>query len=254
MTLTGVTAVFEHHLAVYRRAWRASALSSFILPVLGVAGFGLGVGSYIRGDLGGQTYRDYVLPGLLCCATLYIAVGDSTWSVMSGFQWSKTYLAQSATSLHPTEILGGHLAFVVLRAMFSSLTFLLIAALLGTLHTLWALSVPFLMALTALAFAAPTTAYSATVRHESALALVGRLGVTPMTLFTGVFYPIGFLPEHWRWLAYLSPLWHAVDVCRAAMTGAATDWPVLGHLSYLALWSVAGILLASAAFRRRLRG
>jgi lipooligosaccharide transport system permease protein len=55
-----------------------------------------------------------------------------------------------------------------------------------------------------------------------------------------------------RWLAYASPLWHGVDLCRAATLGVPAQWSVAGHLGYLALWAVGGWWLAWRAFHRRL--
>ncbi len=60
-----------------------------------------------------------------------------------------------------------------------------------------------------------------------------------MTLFAGVFFPISQLPAVVRWLAYVSPLWHGVEVCRAATLPAfhLPAWPLVGHLAYLAAWA-----------------
>jgi lipooligosaccharide transport system permease protein len=50
----------------------------------------------------------------------------------------------------------------------------------------------------------------------------------------------------------VSPLWHGVDLCRAATLGTAPDWSAPGHLLYLGAWAVGGWLLARLRFRRRL--
>ena len=59
-----------------------------------------------------------------------------------------------------------------------------------------------------------------------------------------MFFPVESLPAVLRWLAYASPLWHGVDLCRAATLGVAPEWSVTGHLAYLALWAAAGCWLA----------
>jgi lipooligosaccharide transport system permease protein len=60
------------------------------------------------------------------------------------------------------------------------------------------------------------------------------------------------MPGPLRWQAYASPLWHGVDLCRAATLGGPPAWSAAGHVLYLALWAVGGWFLARAAFRRRL--
>jgi lipooligosaccharide transport system permease protein len=75
-----------------------------------------------------------------------------------------------------------------------------------------------------------------------------------MSLFAGVFFPVESLPVALRWLAYASPLWHGVDLCRAATLGVPPDWSAPGHVAYLALWAVGGWWLAARVFRRKLVG
>ncbi|MFK3983920.1 ABC transporter permease [Micromonospora sp. NPDC050397] len=245
-------AVLEYHLADYRRTWRSSAVSSFVLPLLTMVGFGLGVGAYVTQGVDGVDYLDFLVPGLIASTALQVAVSESTWPVLSSFNWVRSYFAQVAAPLRITDILGGHLAFVAFRVFTSSVAFLLVAAAFGTLRSVWALATLPLVVLIGLALATPVFAYSAWVRTDSYLAILFRFAIIPMTLFAGVFFPVESLPVGLRWAAYLSPLWHGVDLCRAATLGVAPQWSVAGHLLYLGAWAVGGWLLARVAFRRRL--
>ena len=245
-------AVFEYFLVAYRRTWRGSALSSFLLPLLTMLGFGIGVGAYVDQGVGGVRYLDYIVPGLIASTALQVAIADSSWPVLGNFAWVKIYFAQAAAPLRVADILGGHLAFVLFRVFVSSAAFLLVAAAFGALHSPWALVTLPLVLLIGLAVAAPTFAYSSSVRSDSYLALLFRFGVIPMTLFAGVFFPVESLPAALRWLAYLSPLWHGVDLCRAATLGISPQWSIPGHLLYLTAWAAAGWMLAHRRFRQRL--
>jgi lipooligosaccharide transport system permease protein len=244
--------VFEHYLVGYRRTWRASVFSSFLLPVLTVLGFGLGVGAYVESGVDGVRYLDWILPGLVVSTALQVAVGESTWPVFSNFEWIKTYLNQVAAPLRVLDVLAGHLGFVLFRVLTTSVAFLAVGAAFGALHSPWALAVVPLVLLVGLAVAAPTFGYAATVPGDSWFALLFRFTVIPMTLFAGVFFPVALLPGPLRWLAYVSPMWHGVDLARAATLGRAPQFSTAGHLLYLAVWAVAGWLLAVRAFRRRL--
>ncbi|WP_167666995.1 ABC transporter permease [Micromonospora narathiwatensis] len=245
-------AVLAHHLVGYRRTWRAGVFSSFLLPVLTVLGFGVGVGAYVRQGVGGVSYLDWLVPGLIASTALQVAMAESTWPVHSNFRWIRTYHAQVAAPLRIGDIVAGHLAFVLFRVGTSAAAFLLVTALFGALHSPWAVAVVPVVLLLGLAVAAPTFAFSAVVPSDSYLALLFRFAVIPMTLFAGVFFPVESLPEGLRWLAYATPLWHGVDLCRAATLGVAPQWSVAGHLLYLAAWAAAGWLLARGAFRRSL--
>ncbi|HEU0287139.1 MAG TPA: ABC transporter permease, partial [Nocardioidaceae bacterium] len=74
----------------------------------------------------------------------------------------------------------------------------------------------------------------------------------PMFLFSGAFFPIQTLPNAIQWLAYLTPVWHGVELCRNLILGTVEWWADLGHLSYLLLWIVAGWALARWSFGVRL--
>ncbi|GIJ25664.1 transport permease protein [Micromonospora qiuiae] len=245
-------AVFDYHLVGYRRTWRAGAFSSFLLPTLTVLGFGLGVGAYIDRGVGGVSYLEWIVGGLLASTALQVAIGESTWPVFGSHQWTKIYFAQRSAPLRVTDIVAGHLAFVLFRVLTAIAAFLLVTGVLGALRSPWAVLVLPVAALLALAVAAPSFAYAAVVDTDSWLAMLSRFAVIPMTLFAGVFFPVESLPLVLRWLAYATPLWHAVDLCRAAVLGVAPQWSVAGHLGYLAAWAAVGWWLAHRAFTRRL--
>ncbi|WP_089009845.1 ABC transporter permease [Micromonospora viridifaciens] len=245
-------AVLAHYLVGYRRTWRAGVFSSFLLPVLTVLGFGVGVGAYVDRGVGGVPYLEWLVPGLIASTALQVAMAESTWPVHSNFKWIRTYHAQVAAPLRIGDILAGHLAFVLFRVVTSAAAFVLVTALFGALRSPWAVAVLPVTLLLGLAVAAPAFAFSAAVPSDNYLALLFRFAVIPMTLFAGVFFPVGSLPEALRWLAYATPLWHGVDLCRAATLGVAPQWSVTGHLLYLAAWAVGGWLLARRVFHRSL--
>jgi lipooligosaccharide transport system permease protein len=45
--------VLEYHLVNYRRTWRSSALSTLVLPLLTMLGFGVGVGKFVQSGVDG---------------------------------------------------------------------------------------------------------------------------------------------------------------------------------------------------------
>ncbi len=250
--MTPALAVYEYHLVCYRRTWRGSAAYSFVLPLLTMLGFGVGVGSYVEGGVGGVPYLDWIVPGLIASTAVQVGVGESTWPVLGNFEWNRIYFSQAAAPLRAADILGGHLGFVLTRTLMSCVAFLAVAAAFGTVHSVWALATLPVALLLGFAVAAPTFAYAASVSTDSYLAILLRFGVIPMSLFSGVFFPVEALPGLLRWVAYVLPLWHGVDLSRAATLGVAPQWSITGHLLYLSAWAAAGWWLAHARFRRRL--
>ena len=63
--------------------------------------------------------------------------------------------------------------------------------------------------------------------------MIMRLGMLPLFLFSGTFFPISQLPRGLRPLAVLSPLWHGVELARDATTGHFDAAPVAAHVAVL---------------------
>jgi lipooligosaccharide transport system permease protein len=248
----GTFAVLERHLTIYRRVWYASVFSAFILPVLFVVSIGIGVGGYI-GNVGGWDYLSYIVPGILASGAFQTAIGESTFPVMGDFKWTRAYHAMRATPMRIWDMIAGWQLYIQIRVFFATVVFLVVCAAFGAVHSPWVVLTPVICGLVALATAAPVSAFSAGLENDSYFALLFRFVVIPSTLFAGVFFPVSQLPALLRPLAYASPLWHAVELCRAAMLGSETPWPVWVHAGYLVALSAFGLWWANKAYSKRLK-
>jgi len=245
-------AVLEYHLVGYRRVWRGSVFSSFVLPVLILLGFGVSVGRYVGDSDLGVPYVDYIAPGVLAATLLQVAAGECTWPVYAQKNWMRTYDAMRATPVRLADIVTGHFLLVTLRLASVAVAFLLVMVAFDTVHSGWAVAAVPAGVLTGLALATPVFAYSLVITSDTMFALLYRFLVIPLTLFSGVFFEVSTMPFAARLFAYLSPLWHGVELCRAATLGTATAWGVWPHTAYLLLWSVGGFVLAQRVFRQQM--
>jgi lipooligosaccharide transport system permease protein len=240
----------------YRRTWRGSIYSSLLNPVLFLGAMGLGLGKLVdahgTASLGGVSYLVFLAPGLLAGTGMQTAVGESTYPVFASVKWTKTYQAASATPLRPADVLHGHLLFVTLRLAMNCALFIAVAAVLGAVHSAWIVAALPVAVLTGLAFAAPIEAWAVTRTKDTSFAVIYRFIMIPLFLFSGIFFPITQLPAGIRPLAYLTPLWHGVSLCRALSLGSATWGGALVHVGYLALWAGAGVIAGQRTYRRRL--
>lgn len=244
-------AVLERHMLLYRRLWKASVFSFFALPYLFLVSIGAGVGGYV-GEVDGFAYLDWIAPGILASTVYQIAVNESTYGVYTDFEWVGGIHTMRGTRVSIRDMVAGWILYVLVMVVMAVAAFLTIAWLFGTLHSPWVWTVPLVCALLAIGAAGPTMAFAASIRNDGYFELLIRFVVIPTTLFAGVFFPVDELPQGFRQLAYASPLWHGVELVRAASLGTPTAWPVLVHIGYLLLVAVAGWICAEAAFRRRL--
>lgn len=253
----GVRAAFEYWLTAYRRTWRGSLVSSVVSPVLFLAAMGVGLGSLIHGGTGrvdGVRYAEFLAPGLLAAAVMQTAEGEATWPVMGAIKWHRTYLGQLATPLTVRDVMLGHLAFIAMRTVMAAAAFTAVTAVFGLVHSaVGALLAMLAAVLTGLAFATPVAAFSATQQRETGFILLYRFGVVPMFLFSGTFFPVSQLPAALQPIAWVTPLWHGVSLCRDLALGRGSSWAMLGHAAYLALVAVVGVVLGQRAYTRRLR-
>jgi lipooligosaccharide transport system permease protein len=73
-----------------------------------------------------------------------------------------------------------------------------------------------------------------------------------MFLFSGTFFPIERLPGILEVVAYATPLWHGVDLCRQLTLGDVDPASATLHLGYLLAFTAFGLAAAYWSYRRRL--
>lgn len=248
---------FECYVYGYRRTWRGSIFSTFLVPLVYLGAMGFGVGALVdkpasTAALGGLSYLEFLAPGLLAASVVLIVIGECTWPVVSQVKWEKSFYAMLATPLGATDVVLGNFAWVGVRAAMTAVAYFVAMAVFGVVHTPWAaLAIP-VAVLSGLSIATPVYAFAISRENESSFSLLYRFGNVPLFLFSGTFFPISQLPAVIRPLAYLSPLWHGIDLCRSLVAGNPTPGMAALHVAYLLAWTVAGFLLARRLFIRRL--
>jgi lipooligosaccharide transport system permease protein len=245
--------VLEHRLMALRRTWRGNIFTSFLLPVLFLWGLGISVGGYVDRAGGLDVpYLDYIAPGVLASTAIQIAVGEAMWPVLGAFEWNRLYHAMRATPLRASDIVGGEFAYLLVRMCVPAASFVIVMLAFGAVHSWWAPAAIAAATLSGASVAGAIMAYSSSIKSDNMFALLYRFAVIPMTLFAGVFFPVDTMPLIARWIAYLSPLWHGVELCRYATMGLPSALPVSAHVVYLALWGIVGYGLARWRFAKRL--
>ncbi len=247
----------EYWLLRNRRYWRTQLSAMTVGPVLYLAALGLGVGSLVDDNVGadgvqGVDYLAFIAPGLLAVTAMQQGFEESSWPVIGALRWWGSYPAQQVTSLRTRDVLTGHLLYVTVKLTAAITVFAAIAALFGAFDSAWVLAAVPASVLCGVAHAAPIAAFSITRRVEMSIAAFYRFVILPTSLFSGAFFPISQLPAGLEQVAYVTPLWHGVDLCRDLALGEATFAASLGHVAYLALWAVGGYLLALRLYARRL--
>jgi lipooligosaccharide transport system permease protein len=253
----GMARQYDYWLTVLKRTWRGGVVSSFLTPLLYVVAMGVLLGGFIEGDPdkleGATSYLAFVVPGLVASHAMTLAVSESTYPVMGAIKWHKTFYAQLATPLAVRDLVNAFIGFVMFRVASACAVFMLVLAPFGVFTTWWGPILAWLsQVLVGFAFATLVFAYSARLRSEEGFGVLFRLGVIPLTLFSGAFFPIGNLGPVLEWLARLTPLWHGVSLSRMFCIGQVEWSLVLVHVVVLLTLTVVGWFLAVRNLDRRL--
>ncbi|HEY3165245.1 MAG TPA: ABC transporter permease [Candidatus Limnocylindrales bacterium] len=255
-----MTRVVELRALQYRSRFRASFFSSFLNPVLFLLAIGVGLGTYVDRSgsattaLGGLSYLQFLAPGLLAATTMQSAAFEATFPIMGGLSWQRTFHAMYATPITPRDIVVGNLVWIALRLTLIAAIFTAVMTLFGAAASaLIVLGIPAAV-LTGMAFAAPIAGFAATQRTPEKFNAVFRFGITPLFLFSGTFFPISNLPAAIQPIAWLSPLWHGVELSRGLALGTIGAAPLLAvaHVTVLAVLVGLGTVWAFRTVEARL--
>jgi lipooligosaccharide transport system permease protein len=249
--------VLESHALAYRRTWKGTAVTTFLNPVLFLAAMGLGLGTLVDrgagpGALADISYLEFLAPGLLAASAMQVGATDSSWPVMVGIKWRRTYEAALATPVTVRHLVAGHMAWVVVRLLLTTVVFVAVMAAFGASELVRGAAAVPPAVLTGLAVSGPVMAFASTQDDGPGLTSMFRFVIMPMFLFSGTFFPISQLPVALQAVATVTPLWHGVELARAAALGLETAWTPLGHVAYLGAWAAAGSWLAVRLLTRRM--
>ncbi len=215
----GVNRQFDYWLTVYKRTWRGTLITSFVSPFFYVIAMGVLLGGFVKADPaeleGATSYLAFVVPGLVAAHAMQTAVGETTYPVMALIKWQRVYDSMLATPLQIRHLVTAHLMFVAFRLATTCAVFMLVLAPFGVFESWWGPILAYLaQILVGLAFASLVYAITARMKSEEGFGVIYRLGVFPLFLFSGAFFPISNLGDAGAWAARLTPLWHGVNLSR----------------------------------------
>lgn len=237
----------------YKHTWRASVFSTFINPILLLLSLGIGLGSLVdeRGGPGGIAYVTWLAPGLLAASAMQTAAGESSYPVMAGIKWIKSYDAALATPLTVRDLTLGHIGWVGVRLTQMLVVYAGVIVAFGAADPVRGFVAVMPALLTGLTFACVITAYTARLEDETGLTSLFRFGIVPLFLFSGTFFPISQLPQFMQPIAWITPLWHGVELTRSLALATPTTFSPVVHIAYLVAVGVAAGALSVRFLERR---
>lgn len=240
--------------------WLGAIISvSFGNPIIYLLAIGIGVGSLVDSNTGGNgiygvSYITFLAPALLATAAIQAAMDETSFPTLEGFVWNKSFFGMNSTQLTAGQIVNGIMIAAFVRAFLTSAAYLVVLWVFGAV-TLAAMPLLFLVASFAgMSFGALMLAATSFVKEDDGFfAIVARFVVAPMFLFSGTFYPLEQMPIFLQWIGWISPLWHSTNFARSVSFGLEVPgWLMIVHAAFLVTSLVAGMIIARRQFASRL--
>lgn len=252
----GAWYVAEHKIRQMRGYAGTVVATALGTPVLYLFAFGVGLATLISGNVGpvpGISYLEFVAPALLASAAVLVAMEEYTFGILLGLKWNATYVAMNAAPITPRQIVDGVMIFVGLRMLLTTSIYFAVMVLFGAVHAPWAALTILAGMLGGFAFS-PVAAYAATIQEDRGqFAILQRVVILPLTLFSGTVFPLTQLPVFLQWIGWLSPLWHASELGRQFVYGPTEPgWLTVVHVVYLLGLGILGWQLCVRNVAKRL--
>ncbi|MFM6940170.1 MAG: ABC transporter permease, partial [Rhodoluna sp.] len=218
--------VTEARLRTMTKWWGSIVAFGLGNPVLYLFSVGIGIGALVDANggssqLGGVSYLTFLAPALLASAAIQAYQDETSFPILEGFLWDKSFFAMNATPITGRDIVNGVMSAAMVRTLFTVGIYegVLVAFGAITLDVVWPM---FLSAILAgAAFGAVMMAVTTFVKEDDGFfAIVGRFIIAPMMMFSGTFYPLESMPIYLQWIGWISPLWHGTDLGRTISYGS----------------------------------
>ena len=243
-------AVWRRNFLVWRKLAAESLTGNILEPLFYLVGFGFGLGSMLP-EVDGVRYVAYLAGGTICYSTMLAASFETSYSGFSRMHVQRTWEGILNAPVTLDDVVFAEWVWAASKSFLSGVAVLLVAVAMGLAQSWTMVFIVPLAFLIGLAFSGLGLIMTALAKSYDFFTYWFTLGLTPMMLLSGVFYPVSNMPPWLQAIANALPLTHAVAVGRPLLLGRWPEAPLL-HIGVLAFYGVAGFAVSLALFRKRL--
>jgi len=219
--------VWQRNFTVYTKLYKSSLALNFVEPVLYLAALGLGLGAFVK-EIKGMPYINFIAPGIIASSAMFAAAYECTYGTYVRMFYQKTFDAILATPVNVDDLIAGELIWGASKSMLYGTIIMAVISAFGLVGSPMILIVIPVLFISGLIFAEISMIFAAIVPGIDSFNYFYTLFMTPMFLFSGIFFPVDTLPPLVSKIAFFTPLYHLVNVCRSAALGqlAGNLWDV----------------------------
>ena len=237
--------VWSRNWDVFKKFAVTNILPYFAEPLLYILAMGYGLGLFV-GHIGGVSYAEFLAPGILSSSVMFAASYECTYSTFVRLIFQNTFEAVLCTPLMPEDIVAGEVAWGATKSVISGICIFIVILLMGLVKPESILVILPITVLVGLMFASLSMFFTSIMPNMDAFNYYFTLLVSPMFLFSGVFFPIDGMPAIVKTIAWFLPLTHAVNIIRPAAEGiySASFLPeIIWMLVFTAIFYIISVVL-----------
>lgn len=246
--------VWQRNFDVYKATWKVNFIPPVLEPLLYLLAFGVGLGNLVKEVPYGGTmvsYLKFIAPGLVATAIMNHGFFETTYASYVRMYFQKTFDAILSTPLMLEDVIFGEIIWGATKALMAGAIMLFIACIWGLISwqvCLMSLPIAFLTGMT---FSSLGMCFTAVVKNIEMFNFPVFLFITPMFLFSGVFFPITSLPLWAQYAAQVLPLTFLVSVVRSLALNNFHQIQIL-ELFWLLILALICTFLSIAMMKRRI--
>jgi lipooligosaccharide transport system permease protein len=230
--------------------WKGALLPQFFDPFFYLLAMGFGLGTYLA-EVQGIPYKQFVGPGLIGSSVMWAASFETTWNIYFKMEESRLYDAVLTTPVEVQDLVLGEVGWAATRATIYGTVFLVIVTGFGLIDSAWAVLIPLFLVLGGACFGMLGLTFTSLIRTMDLYSFYYTLFITPLFLFSGIFYPLDQLPGWVTVVAWFTPLYHLVEITRGLALGPDA-LAVIGNGAWLLVLTVVLFAVPVRSLRRRL--
>lgn len=210
--------VWQRNATVYRKLYRSSLALNFFEPMLYLFAFGLGLGGFVR-EISGMSYIEFIAPGIVMSSSMFAASYECTYGTYVRMVYQKTFDAILATPVQFNELVMGELLWGATKSLIYGCIILSVISVFGVVKSPYIIFVIPFVIVCGVIFASLSLIATAVVPGIDSFNYFYTLILTPLFLFSGIFFPLDNLPKILSELAFFNPLMHLVIISRGLCYG-----------------------------------
>jgi lipooligosaccharide transport system permease protein len=244
------TKVWLRNAKVWRKYMRASIIGNLGQPFLFLLAMGYGLGKTVP-EIEGLTYLQFIAPGLVASAVMYSAAFETTYGSYTRLSTQRTYEAILMTPVSVEELAVGEVVWGATKGLISGLIMMAALPLFGVTPSVWIAALVPILFLEGIFFAAMGLIMTALAGNYEFFNYFTSLLITPLFLFSGIFFPLSSLNAAAQKILATLPLTHVVSLSRMLCYGRIEGSWTLSLVVTIVL-SLASLWIATVLIRRRL--